>query len=255
MRPTSAALSISGLSKTYDDGTVGLDALDLEIPAGEFFGLLGPNGAGKTTLINAVCNLIRLTGGTISVFGHEHSSMEARRVVGVAEQDPNLDRFLTVRESLIYHGGYFGMTGADSARRADEMIDVFDLRAKADVRTPKLSGGMKRRLLLARALLHEPLLVILDEPTAGVDVELRHDLWRYIRKLHEQGTTILLTTHYLEEAEALCEEVALISGGRIVAQDTPEGLMRAHDADSLEQVYMRTVSTSLPPALAGGEGR
>ena len=255
MRTTSPALAISGLSKTYDDGTVGLDGLDLEIPAGEFFGLLGPNGAGKTTLINAVCNLIRLTGGTISVFGHEHSSMEARRVVGVAEQDPNLDRFLTVRESLIYHGGYFGMTGADSARRADEMIDVFDLRAKADVRTPKLSGGMKRRLLLARALLHEPLLVILDEPTAGVDVELRHDLWRYIRRLHEQGTTILLTTHYLEEAEALCEEVALISGGRIVAKDTPEGLMRAHDAASLEEVYMRTVSTSLPPALAAGEGR
>lgn len=149
MRQTPPALSISGLSKTYDDGTVGLDGLDLEIPAGEFFGLLGPNGAGKTTLISAVCNLIRLSGGTIGVFGHEHSSMEARRVVGVAEQDPNLDRFLTVRESLIYHGGYFGMTGEDSARRADEMIDVFDLRAKADTRTPKLSGGMKRRLLLA----------------------------------------------------------------------------------------------------------
>jgi len=249
----SAALSIAGLSKTYDDGTVGLERLDLEVPAGEFFGLLGPNGAGKTTLINAVCNLIRISAGAIEVFGHDHASMEARRVVGVAEQDPNLDRFLTVRESLVYHGGYFGMSNSDSTRRADEMIDVFDLRAKADVRTPKLSGGMKRRLLLARALLHEPLLVILDEPTAGVDVELRHDLWRYIRRLHDQGTTILLTTHYLEEAEALCEDVALISSGRIVARDTPEELMRAHDADSLEQVYMRTVSTSLPPAMAAEE--
>ncbi len=252
MRTTPPALTISGLSKTYDDGTVGLDGLDLEIPAGEFFGLLGPNGAGKTTLINAVCNLIRLSGGTISVFGHEHFSMEARRVVGVAEQDPNLDRFLTVRESLIYHGGYFGMTNEDSARRADEMIDVFDLRAKADTRTPKLSGGMKRRLLLARALLHEPLLVILDEPTAGVDVELRHDLWRYIRKLHEQGTTILLTTHYLEEAESLCEDIALISKGQIIARDTPDGLKRRFGADSLEEVYLQTVSTSLPPSIPAG---
>ena len=255
VRTTPAALSIAGLSKTYDDGTVGLDGLDLEIPAGEFFGLLGPNGAGKTTLINAVCNLIRLSGGTISVFGHQHSSMEARRVVGVAEQDPNLDRFLTVRESLIYHGGYFGMTTEDSTRRADEMIDVFDLRAKSNTRTPKLSGGMKRRLLLARALLHEPLLVILDEPTAGVDVELRQDLWRYIRKLHEQGTTILLTTHYLEEAESLCEDIALISKGRIIARDTPGGLKERYGASSLEEVYLQTVSTALPSAVpAGSEG-
>ncbi len=258
MRSSTPALSISGLTKTYDDGTVGLDGLDLEVPAGEFFGLLGPNGAGKTTLINSVCNLIRISSGTISVFGHDHPSMEARRVVGVAEQDPNLDRFLTVRESLVYHGGYFGMSTGDAERRADEMIDVFDLRAKAHTRTPKLSGGMKRRLLLARALLHEPLLVILDEPTAGVDVELRHDLWRYIRRLHEQGTTILLTTHYLEEAESLCEDIALISGGRIIARDTPDGLKRAYDATTLEEVYLQTVSTSLPLAMAaeverGGE--
>ncbi len=257
MLETPPALSVSRLSKTYDDGTVGLDALDLEIPAGEFFGLLGPNGAGKTTLISAICNLIRLSGGSIGVFGHSHDSMQARRIVGVAEQDPNLDRFLTVRESLVYHGGYFGMTGPDAARRAEEMIDVFDLRAKAQVRTPKLSGGMKRRLLLARALLHEPLLVILDEPTAGVDVELRHDLWRYIRRLHEQGTTILLTTHYLEEAESLCEDVALISRGRIVARDTPDGLKRRFDAATLEEVYLRTVSTALPVAMAAeaGDGR
>ena len=258
MRSSTPALRISGLSKTYDDGTVGLDELDLEVPAGEFFGLLGPNGAGKTTLINSICNLIRVSAGTIGVFGHDHASMQARRVVGVAEQDPNLDRFLTVRESLVYHGGYFGMSTPDAERRADEMIDVFDLRAKAHTRTPKLSGGMKRRLLLARALLHEPLLVILDEPTAGVDVELRHDLWRYIRRLHEQGTTILLTTHYLEEAESLCEDIALISGGRIIARDTPDGLKRAYDATTLEEVYLQTVSTSLPLAMAaeaerGGE--
>ena len=254
MRSSPAALSISGLTKTYDDGTVGLDGLDLEIPAGEFFGLLGPNGAGKTTLISAVCNLIRLSAGEISVFGHRHDTMQARRVVGVAEQDPNLDRFLTVRESLVYHGGYFGMAAEAASSRADEMIEVFDLQAKSATRTNRLSGGMKRRLLLARALLHEPLLVILDEPTAGVDVELRHDLWRYIKRLHRQGTTILLTTHYLEEAESLCEDVALISNGRIVARDTPEGLKARYDATTLEQVYLRTVSTALPLVIAAETG-
>ncbi len=256
MRSVPSALSIHGLSKTYDDGTVGLAGLDLQVPAGEFFGLLGPNGAGKTTLINAVCNLIRLSGGEIDVFGHPHDSMQARRVVGVAEQDPNLDRFLTVRESLVYHGGYFGMTTDAAAARADEMIEVFDLQAKSNTRTSKLSGGMKRRLLLARALLHEPLLVILDEPTAGVDVELRHDLWRYIKRLHQQGTTILLTTHYLEEAESLCEDIALISKGKIVARDTPDGLKARFDATTLEEVYLQTVSSSLEFALtAETEGK
>jgi ABC-2 type transport system ATP-binding protein len=237
-----AALSIRGLGKQYDDGTVALRDLDLEIPAGSFFGLLGPNGAGKSTLINSVCNLIRITSGEISVFGHPGPSLQARALIGVAEQEPNLDRFLTVREALLYHGGYFGMSRGAAERRAEEMIDVFDLRAKADVRAPKLSGGMRRRLLLARALLHEPRLVILDEPTAGVDVELRHELWRYIRRLHSEGTTILLTTHYLEEAEALCEEIALIGGGRIVARDSAAGLKAHYGAESLEQVYFKTVA-------------
>ncbi len=237
-----SALSIRGLSKRYDDGTLALDRLNLEIPSGEFFGLLGPNGAGKTTLINAVCNLIRVTGGEIRVFGRPATSLEARRTVGLAEQDPNLDRFLTVREALIYHGGYYGMSLRDSRRRAEEMIDVFDLRSKADVRAPKLSGGMRRRLLLARALLHEPRLVILDEPTAGVDIELRRELWRYIRRLHSEGTTILLTTHYLEEAEALCEDIALITGGEVMARGTPEGLKRQFGAHNLEQVYLTAVA-------------
>jgi ABC-2 type transport system ATP-binding protein len=245
------ALSIVGLAKTYDDGTVALGGLDLEVPAGEFFGLLGPNGAGKTTLINAVCNLIRTTGGRITVFGHEHTTLEARRLVGVAEQDPNLDRFLSVRESLIYHGGYYGMDRGAAADRADEMIDAFDLRAKAGSLTPKLSGGMKRRLTLARALLHRPRLVILDEPTAGVDIELRHDLWRYIRRLHREGTTIVLTTHYLEEAESLCEDIALIAGGEIVARDSAERLKQRYNASSLEEVYLRTVSGRAASAATG----
>jgi ABC-2 type transport system ATP-binding protein len=237
-----AALGIKGLTKRYGDGTVAVENLDLEVPAGSFFGLLGPNGAGKTTLIGAVCNLIRITSGEVTVFGNPTTSMKARRMIGIAEQEPNLDKFLTVYETLLYHGGYYGMDRAEAGQRAEQMIDAFDLRAKRDVEAPKLSGGMRRRLLLARALLHRPSLVILDEPTAGVDLELRHELWSYIRKLHEQGTTILLTTHYLEEAEALCDEIALISGGRIVARDSAEELKRSHGVATLEQVYLKTVA-------------
>ena len=235
------ALELRGLTKRYDDGLLALDEFGLRIPDGEFFGLLGPNGAGKTTLISAVCNLIRITAGEIDVFGHDHRSLEARRLIGLAEQDVNLDRFLDVEETLLYHGGYYGMSGSHARARAREMMDVFDLRAKAGTRAPKLSGGMRRRLLLARALMHEPRLVILDEPTAGVDFELRLELWRYIRRLHGQGTTILLTTHYLEEAEELCQEIALIRGGRLVARDTPEGLRESHDADSLAAVYVKAM--------------
>jgi ABC-2 type transport system ATP-binding protein len=248
------ALSLRGLSKRYDDGTLALEALDLDVRSGAFFGLLGPNGAGKTTLISAACNLIRPSAGEIAIFGLPVASLEARRLVGIAEQEPNLDRFLTVRETLIYHGGYYGMTRETATERAEQMIDVFDLRAKRDVRAPKLSGGQRRRLLLARALLHEPRLVILDEPTAGVDIELRHELWRYIRRLHEQGTTILLTTHYLEEAEALCEEIALISAGRIIARDTAEGLKRHYGAETLEQVYLKSVATGRLASAAAESG-
>jgi ABC-2 type transport system ATP-binding protein len=235
------ALELRGLTKRYDDGTLALEDFDLTIPDGAFFGLLGPNGAGKTTLISAVCNLIRITSGEVFVFGESADTLEARRNVGLAEQDINLDRFLTVEETLVYHGGYFGMTGGEARERAREMIDVFDLGAKSDVRTPKLSGGMRRRLLLARALMHRPRLVILDEPTAGVDFELRMELWRYIRRLHERGTTILLTTHYLEEAETLCEEIALIRGGRLIARDSAEGLRSHYEARSLADVYVKAM--------------
>jgi ABC-2 type transport system ATP-binding protein len=236
------ALSIRGLTKRYDSGLLALDSLDLELPAGEFFGLLGPNGAGKTTLISAVCNLIRVTSGDIRIFGRAHGDPEARRMMGLAEQDVNLDRFLDVEETLVYHGGYYGMSRREAQRRAREMMDIFDLRAKAGVRAPMLSGGMRRRLLLARALMHEPRLVILDEPTAGVDFELRLELWRYIRRLHEQGTTILLTTHYLEEAEELCQDIALIRAGRVLARDSPDRLREAYAADSLADVYVRAMA-------------
>jgi len=240
------ALELRALTKRYDDGTLALENFDLEIRAGGFFGLLGPNGAGKTTAISAVCNLIRITSGEALVFGRPAHTLEARRDVGLAEQDVNLDRFLTVRETLVYHGGYFGMSGDDSRARADEMIDVFDLRAKANTRTSKLSGGMRRRVLLARALMHRPRLVILDEPTAGVDFELRTELWTYIRRLHSEGTTILLTTHYLDEAEALCEEIALIRHGRLIARDTAAGLRAHYDASSLEDVYVKAMEIGGP---------
>ena len=238
------ALELRGLTKRYDDGLLALDDFDLRVPDGEFFGLLGPNGAGKTTLISAVCNLIRVTGGDIRVFGHPHGSLDARRLIGLSEQDVNLDRFLDVEETLLYHGGYYGMSRTHARARAEEMMDVFDLFSKAKVRAPKLSGGMRRRLLLARALMHEPRLVILDEPTAGVDFELRMELWRYIRRLHGEGTTILLTTHYLEEAEELCEDIALIRDGRLVARDTPQGLLASHEAASLADVYVKAMAAT-----------
>ncbi|MEJ7817704.1 MAG: ABC transporter ATP-binding protein, partial [Thermoleophilaceae bacterium] len=203
-----------------------------------------PNGAGKTTAISAVCNLIRVTEGEVLVFGEPITSLQARSWIGLAEQDINLDRFLTVRETLAYHGGYFGMGREEAGERAEEMIEAFALTSKADVRAPKLSGGQRRRLLLARALMHRPRLVILDEPTAGVDVELRRELWRYIRQLHSEGTTILLTTHYLEEAEALCEEIALIREGKLIARDSAAGLRAHYGADTLADVYVKAMEVA-----------
>jgi ABC-2 type transport system ATP-binding protein len=236
------ALSVRGFTKTYNDGFTAVQNLDLDVPDGAFFGLLGPNGAGKTTLIGAVCNLVRPTAGSIRVFGHDHDTREARRLVGLAEQDINLDRFLNVDEVLVYHAGFFGMGRARARKRAAELMDVFDLSAKAKVRPGALSGGMRRRLLFARALMHEPRLLILDEPTAGVDVELRTELWEYTRRLHQAGTTVLLTTHYLEEAEALCEEIALIRAGRVIARDSAAGLRAKYGAADISEVYLRAMS-------------
>ena len=236
------ALELRGLTKRYDDGTLALENFDLEIPAGAFFGLLGPNGAGKTTLISAVCNLIRVSEGDVLVFGEPADTLLARSWIGLAEQDINLDRFLTVRETLAYHGGYFGMRRDEAEERADEMIEIFGLQGKRDTRAPKLSGGQRRRLLLARALMHRPRLVILDEPTAGVDFELRTELWRYIQRLHAEGTTILLTTHYLEEAEHLCEEIALIRDGRLLARDSADGLRELFGVERLQDVYVKAMA-------------
>ncbi len=242
--PAAPALLCAGVTKSFTGGVEALAGLDLVVPAGAFFGLLGPNGAGKTTLIRSVVGLTRPAGGQISVFGVGAWGPEAalaRQSIGYAPQDVALDRFVPVRELLSLHGRYFGMSRTDARERADEMLDAFDLTAKATSYAHLLSGGMRRRLLLARALLHRPRLVILDEPTAGVDLELRHDLWAYIRRLHAGGATILLTTHYIEEAEALCGRVAFIRGGRIVAEGAPGALRERFDAPRLEDVYLQVV--------------
>lgn len=238
-----AALLVERLTKVYADRTKALDALSLRVPAGSFFGLLGPNGAGKTTLIGAATGLVRAPAGHVFVFGRDAvSDMDARLLVGVAPQEVHLDRFLTAREVLAYHGRYFGMPKLEAAQRADELLEVFDLAAKARTKPNRLSGGMRRRLLIARALVHHPRLVILDEPTAGVDLELRHELWRYLRRLHgEHGVTVLLTTHYIEEAEALCERVAFIRAGQIVAEGTPAELTERFGGHRLEEAYVEAM--------------
>jgi ABC-2 type transport system ATP-binding protein len=236
------ALAVRGLTKTYGAGFTALADLDLEVPDGAFFGLLGPNGAGKTTLIGAICNLVRPTAGQIEVFGHDHRTREARRLVGLAEQDVNLDRFIDVQEILVYQAGYYGLSRREAWRRARELLDLFDLSAKAKSRRSELSGGMQRRLLLARALVHQPRLLILDEPTAGADVELRAELWEYIRRLHGAGTTVLLTTHYLEEAEALCDEIALLRGGAVIARGAAAELRDRFQARDIGELYLRVMA-------------
>jgi ABC-2 type transport system ATP-binding protein len=237
------ALDITGLTKRYPTGTEALTDVSLQIGDGEFFGLLGPNGAGKSTLIHCTTGLARPTSGTIRVFGHDavHDYGAARAAVGLAPQDLNIDHFLTLEETLNYHGGYFGMPKGERKERIAELLEAFSLTAKKDDRTRTLSGGMKRRLILARALMHRPRFLILDEPTAGVDVELRLELWHYVQQINAEGTTILLTTHYLEEAEQLCDRIAFINGGQIVATGTSRELAAQYGVSGLEDAYLELV--------------
>ncbi|MDA0183271.1 ABC transporter ATP-binding protein [Solirubrobacter phytolaccae] len=237
------ALAINELVKRYPTGTEALKGVSLEIEEGEFYGLLGPNGAGKSTLIHCTTGLAQPTSGSIEIFGHDavHHYGDARLAVGLAPQEPNLDWFLTIEESLDFHGGYFGMPRKDRKERATELLDAFSLTDKRHEKTRFLSGGMKRRLILARALMHRPKLLILDEPTAGVDVELRLELWHYVQRINQEGTTILLTTHYLEEAEQLCTKIAFINGGEIVATGTSADLAREYNVTSLEDAYLALV--------------
>ncbi|MDX6581020.1 MAG: type transport system ATP-binding protein [Solirubrobacterales bacterium] len=237
------ALDINALEKTYPTGVEALKAVDLEIEDGEFFGLLGPNGAGKSTLIHCTTGLAQPTAGEIKIFGHDAIAdyADARQAVGLAPQELNLDWFLTVEETLDYHAGYFGMPKKERRERAAELIEVFSLYAKRKERTRTLSGGMKRRLILARALMHRPRLLILDEPTAGVDIELRLELWQYVQRINEEGTTILLTTHYLEEAEQLCDKIAFINEGEIAACGSVGELSARYGVASLEDAYLELV--------------
>ncbi|MCB1893637.1 MAG: ABC transporter ATP-binding protein [Zoogloeaceae bacterium] len=221
---TEAAIEVSGACKHY--GAVrALDGVDLAVGAGEFFGLLGPNGAGKTTLISALAGLVRIDSGNIRVMGHDVVAdyRDARRQLGVVPQELVFDPFFTVREALRIQSGYFGIRRNDDW--IDEILGHLDLTAKADANMRSLSGGMKRRVLVAQALVHRPPVIVLDEPTAGVDVELRQGLWQFVRRLNRDGHTIVLTTHYLEEAETLCTRIAMLKSGRVVALDTTENLL------------------------------
>ncbi len=217
--------------------------MSLTIEEGSFYGLLGPNGAGKSTLIHCTTGLAMPSSGSIRVFGHDAVDhyTEARKAVGLAPQDLNLDHFLTLEETLDFHGGYFGMRKSDRRERIAELLDAFSLSGKRHDRTRTLSGGMKRRLVLARALMHRPRFLILDEPTAGVDVELRLELWHYVQRINQEGTTILLTTHYLEEAEQLCDRIGFINGGEIVAEGTSAEVATRFGVDSLEDAYLELV--------------
>jgi ABC-2 type transport system ATP-binding protein len=241
------ALKVEKLKKTYSTGVLALDGISLEVEAGRFFGLLGPNGAGKTTLINSIVSLARPDSGSVEVFGRDayREFREARRMIGVSPQEINLDKFLTVEETMLFHAGYYGVPKQKAKERTEELLERFALTEKRKQRVNTLSGGMKRRVLFARALMHDPKVLFLDEPTAGVDVELRYKLWGYIRELNRGGLTILLTTHYLEEAEALCEEIALINGGRIVAQGSIEELKWTYAAASIEEVYLKVVGRDI----------
>lgn len=245
------AIEIRGLEKRY--GNVhALKGIDLEIPRGRFFGLLGPNGAGKSTTIHILTGLVTHEVGEVRVLGRNvvEEYRFTRRQIGLAPQEFNFDRFFPIREILILQAGYFGVPRGEAARRADDLLDRFGLASKANEKVVKLSGGMKRRLLIAKAMIHEPEILILDEPTAGIDVELRRSLWAYLRALNERGKTVLLTTHYIEEAEALCEEVAIIDEGEIVARGSPAHLIETGGDRYLEIHLVEPPEGPLPDAMA-----
>lgn len=220
-----AAIQITNIQKRYKS-VQALDGVSLSIGQGEFFGLLGPNGAGKTTLISIIAGLNRADAGKVSIHGHDvvDDYRQARRMLGVVPQELVFDPFFTVRETLRMQSGYFGLKNNDAW--IDEVMHNLDLTNKADANMRALSGGMKRRVLVAQALVHKPPVIVLDEPTAGVDVELRQTLWEFVGRLNREGHTVVLTTHYLEEAQALCNRIAMLKGGRVVALDTTAALIK-----------------------------
>ncbi len=248
-----AAIDIRGLAKRFGS-LQALDGVDLEVRCGEFFGLLGPNGAGKTTLISILAGLARADSGSVRVMGHDVRTdyRAARRVLGVVPQELVFDPFFTVRETLALQSGYFGLRRNDAW--IDEVMHHLDLTGKADANMRTLSGGMKRRVLVAQALVHKPPVIVLDEPTAGVDVELRQGLWQFVRRLKADGHTIVLTTHYLDEAEMLCERIAMLKAGRVVALDTTANLIRGHHALYLRVGFAGAVPAPLATRLTESGG-
>ena len=223
------ALKITGLTKIYDNGFEALKSIDLEVKQGDFFALLGPNGAGKSTTLGIVSGLVNKSGGKVSVYGRDIEGhwYDAKRLLGVVPQEFNFNQFEKVQDIVITQAGYYGIPVKLAKERTEKYLKALDIWDKRDEPSRVLSGGMKRRLMIARALVHEPKLLILDEPTAGVDIELRHSMWEYLVKLNkEEGTTIILTTHYLEEAESLCENIAIINQGEIVKNTSMKSLLQ-----------------------------
>lgn len=246
------ALTVTNLQKRYAGGVEALKGVSFTVPVGDFFSLLGPNGAGKTTLIGIVTGLVTKTGGEVQVFGHniDTEPAQARAMIGLCGQEVNFDPFMKCFDILVNQAGYYGIPRRLAAPRAIQLLEELGLGDKRDTIGFKLSGGMKRRLMIARALVHEPKFLILDEPTAGVDVELRRNMWDYLTKLTKQGITILLTTHYLEEAEQLAKHVVIINKGTIAASGTMEEVLALHDPSAkknasgysggkLEDVFMQ----------------
>ena len=249
----SPAIEIKNLTKTYakskkSPAKTALKGVDLTIPRGSIFGLLGPNGAGKSTMINILAGLVNKTSGTASICGYDIDSQtrQARASIGIVPQEIAMDVFFTPYQALELQAGYYGVPKAK--RRSEEILGALGLSDKRDAYVRQLSGGMKRRLLIAKALVHNPPVLILDEPTAGVDIELRRQLWTYVEELHRRGTTIILTTHYLEEAEALCDHIAIMHHGEIVANESKASLMSRLDKRTLVITPMDPI-TALPPEL------
>jgi len=238
MNANEPILKIDNLVKKYGEKTA-VDNITLHIKRGSFFGILGPNGAGKSSTIHCTTGISTITSGTITIDGVDVVTdyKEARKKVGLSPQEFNVDIFATPEQLLDYVGGYYGMTKAERAPRREELLTRFDLQEHRKKKFQQLSGGLKRRTMLARGLMHAPELMILDEPTAGVDVQQRHDLWDYLRELNQQrGKTIILTSHYIEEIEALCDEIAIINNGRIIAQGSKDEFIK--DGNSLESKYL-----------------